>query len=259
MESLKTTGKPLTVFKNGLIAYEEDAKPGLVTVGSDGVPLYFLSKMRMKEADERLEKCQNELDSIKKSRTSIKSRKEKIAELKKTMKRLKRDLEEATQDAMIYGDDGEEDFHDDDDDDQECSGEDDEKASHRSTLKGEDVNDVQSSPTPPNHFCNIELPLHSDDAEEIFRAIGAPDDSKDLGCLVAELEEGDSLYLPASWFHEVASFSASGSDHAALNYWFYPPDGTSFAHPYGCNFWPKRFEAVSKDHLLWIVLTRMLL
>ena len=34
--------------------------------------------------------------------------------------------------------------------------------------------------------------------------------------------EGQMLYLPASWFHEVTSFATS-SFHMAFNYWFYPP------------------------------------
>ncbi|UZJ54656.1 hypothetical protein CBS101457_003976 [Exobasidium rhododendri] len=41
------------------------------------------------------------------------------------------------------------------------------------------------------------------------------------------LEAGQMLYLPASWYHEVTSYSdskeASGGVHMALNYWFHPP------------------------------------
>ncbi len=59
------------------------------------------------------------------------------------------------------------------------------------------------------------------------------------GCpqpIEVRLEAGQMLYLPASWFHEVTSFSgpavgASGKKsaedaqfHMALNYWFHPPD-----------------------------------
>jgi hypothetical protein len=28
-----------------------------------------------------------------------------------------------------------------------------------------------------------------------------------IGCLIAELEAGEMLYLPASWFHEVSKHS----------------------------------------------------
>ena len=39
------------------------------------------------------------------------------------------------------------------------------------------------------------------------------------------VEAGQALYLPASWFHEVTSFgSGDNCMHAAVNYWFHPPD-----------------------------------
>jgi hypothetical protein len=39
------------------------------------------------------------------------------------------------------------------------------------------------------------------------------------------LEAGQMLYVPASWFHEVTSFGCgTGSMHAAVNFWFHPPD-----------------------------------
>ncbi|KAI0820526.1 Clavaminate synthase-like protein [Trametes gibbosa] len=49
---------------------------------------------------------------------------------------------------------------------------------------------------------------------------------------VVELTEGEMLYLPASWWHEVTSTS-TGDVHMAFNYWFYPPDALdSFDAPY---------------------------
>ncbi len=73
-----------------------------------------------------------------------------------------------------------------------------------------------------------------------------------------DLEEGDMLYIPAGWFHEVfscapspppppsppsssssSSSSASGTNtHMAFNYWFHPPDALSdFKNPYTSPFW----------------------
>lgn len=61
---------------------------------------------------------------------------------------------------------------------------------------------------------------------------------------------GEMLFLPASWFHEVTSTSGgSGEPHAAVNYWFHPPDnleaGPSEAgrFPYSTDFWPDAWNA----------------
>ena len=45
---------------------------------------------------------------------------------------------------------------------------------------------------------------------------------------VVEIDPGEMLYLPASWWHEVTSSSPDNNKsnvHMAFNYWFYPPDG----------------------------------
>ena len=55
------------------------------------------------------------------------------------------------------------------------------------------------------------------------------------------VQEGDILYLPASWFHEVTSYGGSGG-HLAMNYWFHPPDGDNFDHPYSTDFWPNDYN-----------------
>ncbi len=44
----------------------------------------------------------------------------------------------------------------------------------------------------------------------------------------ARLEAGDMLYLPCGWFHDVTSFG----EHAAVNFWFDPPDRDDFGRPY---------------------------
>ena len=63
--------------------------------------------------------------------------------------------------------------------------------------------------------------------------------SKAVPPYVIELHEGQMLYLPASWWHEVTSSSPPAGDddtknvHMAFNYWFYPPDSLDcFEEPY---------------------------
>ena len=58
------------------------------------------------------------------------------------------------------------------------------------------------------------------------------------------VQEGECLYLPASWFHEVRSFGGKQKGgHLAMNYWFHPPDAqNNFEQPYSTDFWPNDFE-----------------
>ncbi|KAJ1492711.1 cupin-like domain-containing protein [Baffinella frigidus] len=58
-------------------------------------------------------------------------------------------------------------------------------------------------------------------------------------CLLAE---GEMLFLPAGWFHEVCSL-AGDKGHAAFNYWFQPPDAASFAKPYSRSMWEEDIAA----------------
>ena len=63
-----------------------------------------------------------------------------------------------------------------------------------------------------------------------------------------ELHAGETLYLPAGWFHEVTSLNNGGGEHMALNYWLHPPTNlepgpAGFERPYEKNFWPDVFEA----------------
>jgi hypothetical protein len=60
----------------------------------------------------------------------------------------------------------------------------------------------------------------------------------DITPTTIELSEGEMLYLPASWFHEVTSFARDAEYHMAINYWYHPPpcDG-SFEQPYQDDFW----------------------
>lgn len=59
--------------------------------------------------------------------------------------------------------------------------------------------------------------------------------------LTVSLHEGEMLFIPAGWFHEVKSLGKDG--HIALNYWFHPPDQMDFDKPYSSEFWRKDFNA----------------
>ncbi|KAI9060374.1 Clavaminate synthase-like protein [Trametes sanguinea] len=77
-----------------------------------------------------------------------------------------------------------------------------------------------------------------------FSASDFPGLTKTTDPYVVELSEGEMLYLPASWWHEVTSTSVGdskdGNDvHMAFNYWFYPPDALD------------NFESPYRDTLVW--------
>jgi len=63
-----------------------------------------------------------------------------------------------------------------------------------------------------------------------------------------ELHAGESLFLPAGWFHEVTSLNDGGRAHLALNYWLQPPTNlqrgsAGFEQPYMSSFWPDVFAS----------------
>lgn len=125
----------------------------------------------------------------------------------------------------------------------------------RKAEKQSTVSDIQSNGNKslekdlsnvPDHFSKLTLP--SDD--EAFKNYMAADATlKDINYLVCELRAGEMLYLPASWLHEVTSYSdaddqSGQSGHLALNYWVYPPDNDVFEHPYRDDYWPNHWNSV---------------
>jgi hypothetical protein len=71
----------------------------------------------------------------------------------------------------------------------------------------------------PNNFSQIDL--HGRSVSEFGKDL--PTFSNQRECRV-NLEAGQSLYLPAGWFHEVTSKSSkTATEHIALNYWYQPP------------------------------------
>ena len=61
------------------------------------------------------------------------------------------------------------------------------------------------------------------------------------------LRAGEMLYLPASFYHEVISFSGDeDKHHMAINYWYYPPSTSgTFESPYEDDFWKARWETLA--------------
>uniref|UniRef100_A0A8J9SHS5 JmjC domain-containing protein n=1 Tax=Phaeodactylum tricornutum TaxID=2850 RepID=A0A8J9SHS5_PHATR len=83
----------------------------------------------------------------------------------------------------------------------------------------------------PDHF-----------AKPVGASCGEPNANPGIGCQI-DLQAGQCLYLPASWFHSVTSYTEdfeggnSIGPHIAFNYWFHPPDRNCFLAPYTDDHW----------------------
>jgi hypothetical protein len=113
----------------------------------------------------------------------------------------------------------------------------------------------------PDHFSWIDPTQDKSSIATTF-----PSFAKCRECIVA-VQQGQCLYLPASWFHCVTSSCdekegkcstadesensntrLSSGVHMAINYWYHPPDNLKyFESPYKDDFWKKR--AISEDGL----------
>eukprot|EP00981_Chlorochromonas_danica_P006199 scaffold1307_cov166-Ochromonas_danica.AAC.21 len=104
----------------------------------------------------------------------------------------------------------------------------------------------QQIPKPlPVSFSRVNTRLPDDVLEKEFPKFLA---ARSRGVTVT-VREGEMLFIPAGWFHEVQSLGEQG--HMAFNYWFHPPDNyvtdedgkqhISFSQPYVSDFWKKDF------------------
>lgn len=137
--------------------------------------------------------------------------------------------------AANFDDDSENDDEDEHDDDEDESEQDSKPTAVDPTTPRRLVDKTVKN---PNNFSRIPVDALLDKKE---LAKNFPD-FLDADAIYCTVEEGQALYLPASWFHEVQSFGGEGG-HLAMNYWFHPPDAdNNFEKPYTTDFWPKDFE-----------------
>ncbi|KAJ3210030.1 DnaJ sub C member 7 [Dinochytrium kinnereticum] len=147
--------------------------------------------------------------------------------------------------------DGDENFIDEEEDDEDSDegGDAEEFAEDLKMLVGdeesEDSGDDELGPTEPPSFSKIDpKALHSKEPPADFSLL------KKATKVTFELKEGEMLYLPASWFHEVHSYptaerkTGEPSIHLAFNYWYHPPTTKSFESPYEDLYWEERWEDI---------------
>lgn len=110
-------------------------------------------------------------------------------------------------------------------------------------ILNEDEEESLSKKEPPS-FSRVDTDAPQEVLEQEFPLFL---DSLSRGFTVT-LQPGEMLYIPAGWFHEVkSSGSSSEGGHMALNYWFHPPDGTSFEKPYESDFWENDWKERKLD------------
>mmetsp|Transcript_19535 Transcript_19535/g.24144 ORF Transcript_19535/g.24144 Transcript_19535/m.24144 type:complete len:455 (+) Transcript_19535:219-1583(+) len=136
------------------------------------------------------------------------------------------------------------DYKSDDDDDEGFPDNDEDDFDEMFQNNADDNDDMEKKP-PANHFALIP-PKLLDDKTNLSKHY--PDFYEHAKECIVELTAGQTLYIPAGWFHEVTSFSSSdagtdwGDCHAAVNYWYHPPDLLDcFEFPYrNEEYWRRR-------------------
>lgn len=256
MENLYPYGTLDNRYENGLISYTD------IPVRSDGLPIRLALKTRVKAIEQKLDaipkgKGKGKLDT-KERKALMKAHDEALDELAQYTLEAEDgiDVEDEVDDfdaLMATMDDDDDDAVDEgpsttsalgDDDDEETDEEEEEEWRGINPID-DDIEDKE-----PPSFSRIPAAL-------VHQHLGLPttarlpadvsaDDFPDLrktqAPFVVELNAGEMLYLPASWWHEVTSSSGKGDDeavHMAFNYWFYPPTKLD------------RFEEPYEDTLVW--------
>jgi len=102
----------------------------------------------------------------------------------------------------------------------------------------------------PLNFSQVDTGLELEALKAMF-----PDFPGLSSALQCQVHEGQMLYLPAGWFHNVTSTGEPGNRsgvHVAVNYWCHPPDNLgesaadaaseAFHKPYLSGYWPSMWE-----------------
>ncbi|ORY40211.1 Clavaminate synthase-like protein [Rhizoclosmatium globosum] len=228
------------VHENGLISYDW-------AIGSDGSYAADVARWRYKVAAKAL-------------RDGVKAKMEGAEDvdldaLRKDVVESKQELdlaEEEEEEAAMYNDD-DDDEDDDEEEDEDVfieapkdDGDDDEDEEMDDPERDDYVPDEGEDDIdePPASFSKIDSGLlHSAQLTETYPELA------NVVKTTFEIKEGEMLYIPASWFHEVRSGPTSSKvgPHVALNYWFHPPNSLTpedYETPYKTDFWSEQWESL---------------
>jgi hypothetical protein len=213
-EHMYTRGRLLKVHPNGRINYHGEET---TAYGAD------LKSDLAARASKRKEDAERLLDMAEKAMEEGKEGAQRMLD------EAEMELEKAMDDIIDAEIDDEDDIIDDDkNNEKECEYE---------TFGDERKRVVDKTVKDPNNFSAIK-PNMLDDMDLLKESYPNFLNATSAFCTV---QEGDILYLPASWFHEVTSYGGENG-HLAMNYWFHPPDGDSFELPYSTQFWHNDYK-----------------
>ncbi|KAF0697506.1 Aste57867_11816 [Aphanomyces stellatus] len=218
VEAMYTRGALLKVHPNGRINYEgEETTAYGADLKAEQAVSAFTAQQR---AEKELEDAELDLAN------GVAGAADRVAAAEEA-------LEMAMDEAMDAEFDEEEDAGDDDDED---GGDDDEDNDEEFDYDPSSELLVDKTVKFPTNFSRVKTDRP---AAEITADFPRFHDAK---AVFADVQVGEMLYLPASWFHEVVSYGNEG--HLALNYWYHPPDAAdNFANPYTSDFWSNDFAA----------------
>ena len=245
---METYGTIERIYPNGVISYVGNE------TRSDGIPLKLLEGKDEEEDDEEDDDDEEEELVLGKGFDYVSSSEEEEEEEEVEGNGKHEDGSPASKRARIMiggGDDDEEDGFDAVDDYDEMMLADQQKEDNYDEKDGDSGeppkmqppqqhdDDANEEERRPNHFSRIGNPTDPNTASKFPKFV-----ERCPECIVVVLTAGQSLYLPAGWFHSVTSMgdevnednnegNSNDGIHMAINYWYYPPDNLdNFEHPY---------------------------
>ena len=126
-------------------------------------------------------------------------------------------------------------------------------------IKNQPKNNIDDQNLEPPHFSRIDIPQlrkthknYSDIQFSEYIKNNFPS-FRNATPISIDLNEGEMLYLPAGWFHEVLSLGGEKKDsvHMAFNYWFHPISIVAdFQNPYLDQYWKDNFDSILRNNNL---------
>ncbi|CCG82231.1 JmjC domain-containing protein 4 [Taphrina deformans PYCC 5710] len=232
-KELNLNGRPHEIFQNGLISYGK----GLC---SNGLTRSMQAQIRVEISEQHLALARKTGQDVVEAEQQYEDAMDDLLEAKMDDEDEEEDGDfEDTPENSLAEDDADDDGATDNEQEASMLGMNTEEEERLSTLPEFSIRtkNAQASNT-IRVDCSRSSTLETDEEPPSFSSLSTEDvrnklENPDLDGIEFDLEPGQMLYLPASYFHEVISTRAKHDYHMAVNYWFYPPDGvdTSYLEP----------------------------